>query len=250
MRTCIRCRMAASRSSHRRGRLHFRGAVGGLASGAPVHAGAARRPGCPAASSLARSVRAAPEAAFDDLVTGHADIAPLNRLDAPEAANVLFGDLAADDPARLSLGWAILGWLEKRRQETPPGMIANRRRWIREVRDAFDIIALLQVRRRRSRCAAASPPGTHGWPTWWRRRRATRAPATGRCSRRRSPWCGPRRRALNPLGLAAHWLWMCENAGGSPAGALSWHRSAGIAPAAGNRDRQRTALADRAGLVG
>ncbi len=157
----------------------------------------------------------APEAAFGDLVTGHAAIAPLNRLDAPEAANVLFGDLAADDPARLSLGWAILGWLEKRRQETPPRDDRNRHRWIREVRDAFDIIALLQV----PEAAIALRRGFASWNAWVADLVAapSRDARAGYWSMLAQTQSLTRAVAppLNPLGLVSHWLWMCENAGGA-----------------------------------
>jgi hypothetical protein len=157
----------------------------------------------------------APEAAFGDLVTGHAAIAPLNRLDPPEAANVLFGDLAADDPARRSLGWAILGWLEKRRQQTPPEDDRNRRRWIREVRDAFDIIALLQV----PEAAIALRRGFASWNA----RVADLVAAPSRDARagywsmlaQTQPLTRTAAPPLNPLGLASHWLWICENAGGT-----------------------------------
>lgn len=157
----------------------------------------------------------APEAGFRDLVTGHAAIAPLNRLDPPEAANVLFRDLPADDPARLSLGWAILGWLEKRRQETPPEDDRNRRRWIREVRDAFDIIALLQV----PEAAIALRRGFASWNAWVadlvaapsRDARAgywSMLAQTQSLTRTAMP-------LLDPFGLVSHWLSICENAGGT-----------------------------------
>ena len=163
----------------------------------------------------------APEAAFGDLVTGHADIAPLNRLAAPEAAKILFGRLAANDPARLSLGWAILGWLEKRRQETPPEEEPNRRRWIREVRDAFDIIALLQV----PEAAIALRRGFASWNAWVADLAATPSrdaragywsmlAQTQRLTQTQPPtWATTP--PLDPFGLAGHWLWICENAGGS-----------------------------------
>ncbi len=151
----------------------------------------------------------APEAAFGDLVTGHAEIAPLNRLDAAEAANVLFGPLPADDPARLSLGWAVLSWLDKRRQEPPPADDPNRQRWIREVRDAFDIVALLQV----AEPAIALRGGFASWNAWvtdlvLAPSRDARAGYWSMLARTQS--LTP---ALDPFGLASHWLWICESAG-------------------------------------
>jgi hypothetical protein len=173
------------------------------------------RPVDPARHPWLTTFERSPEGAFDSLVTHHADIAPLNRLDAPEAADVLFGRLAADDPARRSLDWAILGWLEKRRQATPPGDDPSRRRWIREVRDAFDIVALLQV----PQAASALRHGFASWNAWV----ADLVAAPSRDARA-GYWSmlaqtqsltrtvTPR---LDPYGLASHWLWICANAGGS-----------------------------------
>lgn len=155
-----------------------------------------------------------PEAAFGDLIAGHADIGALNRLDATEAANVLFARLPPDDPARLSLGWAILGWLEKRRQQTPPEDNPNRQRWIRELRDAFDIVALLQVEEpavalRRGYAVwnafvsdLVMAPSRDARAGYWSMLAQTQA-----LVRKAAPM-------LDPFGLAAHWLWVCENAGG------------------------------------
>jgi hypothetical protein len=157
----------------------------------------------------------APEVAFGDLVTGHAGIGLLNRLDIPEAANVLFGPLPAHDPARLSLGWAILGWMEKRRQETQPADDANRQRWIREIRDAFDIVALLQV----AEPAIALRRGFASWNAWVGElvaapSRDARAPYWSMLAQTQ-PLTREAAPALDPFGLASHWLWICENAGGA-----------------------------------
>jgi hypothetical protein len=172
-------------------------------------------PNAPPRNPWLTTFERAPETAFGDLFTGHAHIAPLNRLDAPEAANTLFGNLAPNDPARLSLGWAILGWLEKRRQEIPPSDDPGRRRWIREVRDAFDIVALLQV----SEAAIAMRRGFASWNAWV----ADVVAAPSRDARagywsmlaQTQPLIRAAGSAIDPFGLASHWLWICENAGGS-----------------------------------
>ncbi len=128
----------------------------------------------------------------------------------------MFGDLEANDPARLSLGWAVLAWLERRRQEPLPNDEANRRRWVREVRDAFDIVALLQV----AEPAVALRRGFAPWNAWvadlalapsrdaragyWSMLAQTQAVGGAESQRPRSIRSG----------LAPHWLRICENAGG------------------------------------
>ncbi len=87
----------------------------------------------------------APVQAFGDLLAGHARIPPYERADAPDAARMLFGPLPADDPARVALGPAILGWLQQRRREKPPAAPPRLQRWVREICEAFEIVALLDV---------------------------------------------------------------------------------------------------------
>jgi hypothetical protein len=82
---------------------------------------------------------------FADLLAGYARVAPYDRADAPDAARMLFGGLAADDDARLALGPAIVEWLEQRRREIPPQGRPRQQRWVREICEAFEIIALLDV---------------------------------------------------------------------------------------------------------
>jgi len=154
-----------------------------------------------------------PEAAFNDLISGYADVGPLGRLEAPEAANMLFGDLRADDPAWLSLGWAILGWLEKRRQQASPEDAPGRQRWIREVRDAFDIVALLEI----ETAAVELRRGFAAWNSWV----ADLIAAPSRDARaaywsmlaRTQPLMLAATPPLDPFGLSSHWLWICESAG-------------------------------------
>lgn len=88
---------------------------------------------------------AAPEEAFGDLLAGYADIHPYGRADAPDAARMLFGPLDAVHPTRKALGPAILAWLEKRRKRPLPAARPKLQRRIREICEAFEIVALLDV---------------------------------------------------------------------------------------------------------
>ncbi|NVO13488.1 MAG: tetratricopeptide repeat protein [Rhodoplanes sp.] len=87
----------------------------------------------------------APEEAFGDLLAGYADIHPYERADAPDAAHMLFGPLDPKDRTRALLGPAILSWLEKRRKAPLPAARPKLQRHIREISEAFEIVALLNV---------------------------------------------------------------------------------------------------------
>jgi len=104
----------------------------------------------------------APEAAFGALLAGHARIPPYERADAPDAARMLFGPLPANDPARVALGPAILGWLRQRRREKPPDATARLQRWVREICETFEIVALLDV----ADAAAALRRQYAAWNEW------------------------------------------------------------------------------------
>lgn len=66
-----------------------------------------------------------PATAYDRFIRGYADTSPYERAEAPDAARMLFGPLAADDPARTKLGAAIIGWLDARRREPVLLTVAN-----------------------------------------------------------------------------------------------------------------------------
>src|SRR5258708_23430451 len=87
----------------------------------------------------------APEEALGDLLAGYADIHPYERADAPDAARMLFGPLDPEDDARKALGPAILSWLEKKRKEQLPAARPKLQRLVREICEAFEIVALLNV---------------------------------------------------------------------------------------------------------
>ena len=86
-----------------------------------------------------------PVAAFGDLLAGFARIPPYERADAPDAARMLFGPLPSDDPVRMLLGEAILGWLAQRRHEAPPADRPALQHWVAEICEAFEIVAFLEV---------------------------------------------------------------------------------------------------------
>jgi len=86
-----------------------------------------------------------PVKAFGDLLAGYARIPPYERADAPDAARMLFGPLPPDDPARALLARAILGWLGQRRRMAPPPGLPRLQRWVREICEAFEIVASLDV---------------------------------------------------------------------------------------------------------
>jgi tetratricopeptide (TPR) repeat protein len=86
-----------------------------------------------------------PEAAFGELLAGYADIRPYERADAPDAAHMLFGPLDPKDSARKALGLAIIAWLEKQRKQPLPAARPKLQRRVREICEAFEIVALLDV---------------------------------------------------------------------------------------------------------
>ncbi|MBW4984320.1 hypothetical protein KZZ07_17405 [Mameliella sp. CS4] len=84
-----------------------------------------------------------PETSYDRLIRGYAEVPPYERADAPDAARMLFGPLAAEDPARARLGDAVTAWLNARRREPIPAERRKRGRLIREISESFEIIRAL-----------------------------------------------------------------------------------------------------------
>nr|WP_294528594.1 tetratricopeptide repeat protein [uncultured Rhodopila sp.] len=156
----------------------------------------------------------APEQAFGDLLAGYAKIFPYGRADAPDAARMLFGGLAVDDPARQAVGPAILGWLANRRRTAPPADRPLLQRWIREVCEAFEIVALLEVE-------PAAVPLRRQFVVWneW----AARFSLTPARDARAEYWrmlaltqpLLPRAAAAEADSLAPLWLEICRQAGGA-----------------------------------
>jgi tetratricopeptide (TPR) repeat protein len=154
-----------------------------------------------------------PAKAFGDLLSGYARVHPYERADAPDAARMLFGPLAPDDPAWQALGPAILAWLQERRRE-PLSVNPHRlRRHVREICEAFEIVALLSV-------AHAAVELRRGFVTWneW----VTRLVLSPSRDARAEYW---RMLALTqplvadtssvePHGLAPFWLKLCSESGG------------------------------------
>ncbi|MCU1348041.1 MAG: hypothetical protein JWO56_1071 [Acidobacteria bacterium] len=87
----------------------------------------------------------APEEAFGDLLAGYADIGPYERVDPPDAAVMLFSRLDERDAARQELGRTVVSWLNKRRTERLPLAEGKLQRRVREICEAFEIVALLRL---------------------------------------------------------------------------------------------------------
>ncbi|MCW1917480.1 hypothetical protein NX862_01800 [Rhodobacter sp. KR11] len=91
-------------------------------------------------------LEAAPLASVSDFLAGYADVRPFNRVDAPDAATMLVGHLPADDPAREALGAGLLEWLDTKRASALPNMPPKLQDYIRQVCEAFQIVALLDLK--------------------------------------------------------------------------------------------------------
>jgi hypothetical protein len=87
---------------------------------------------------------AEPVKAYDRFIRGYAEVSPYQRAEVPDAARMVFGPLAADDPVRTQLGIAITAWLNARRREPIPVDRRRRGRLIREVSESFEIIRALE----------------------------------------------------------------------------------------------------------
>jgi hypothetical protein len=85
-----------------------------------------------------------PATAYDRFIRGYAEVSPYERAEVPDAARMVFGPLAADDPAWVQLGAAITAWLDARRREPIPADKRRRGRLIREISESFDIIRALE----------------------------------------------------------------------------------------------------------
>jgi tetratricopeptide (TPR) repeat protein len=88
-----------------------------------------------------------PRRGYADLVAGHTAIHPYQRADAPDAARLLFGGLAEDDPARAVLDNAVLDWLDTRRRESAPPRPGPRQSWVREISETLEIVYILGLPR-------------------------------------------------------------------------------------------------------
>jgi tetratricopeptide (TPR) repeat protein len=157
----------------------------------------------------------APEQAFSDLLAGYADIAPLDRADSPDAARMLFGGLDEADSARKALGPAIISWLEHRQKASVPAAPAKLQRWVREICESFEIIALLREARAavglRRKFVTLNEwvanfvlgPARDTRAEYWRALALTQ-PLVARTAPEIDDW-----------GLAPLWQYICREAGGS-----------------------------------
>lgn len=154
-----------------------------------------------------------PAKAFGDLLSGYAHVHPYERADAPDAARMLFGPLAADDSARQALGPAVLIWLEERRRKPLPANSHKLQRHVREVCEAFEIVSLLSV-------ADAAVGLRRGFITWneWVARLVLSQSRDARAEYWRmlaltQPLVADTS-SVDPHELAPFWLKICRESGG------------------------------------
>lgn len=89
-------------------------------------------------------LRADPDVAISDLLSGYARIEPYGRAEVPDAARMLFGPVPADDELRLAFDKAVLKWLDNHRlQGVPDRQPPTLERELREIADAFRLISVL-----------------------------------------------------------------------------------------------------------
>ena len=158
---------------------------------------------------------AAPEVELAEFLAGHAPIHPYGRADAPDAARMLFKHLPANDPVLRVLDGAMLGWLDARRRMPIPIAPAKLQRFVREVAEDFEIVAILDlaqtaaVLRRRfvlwnewaSRLVLS--PARDARTAYWQMLALTQPPL----ATRHDP------AAAMPVGLGPLWLRICREAG-------------------------------------
>lgn len=154
-----------------------------------------------------------PTEAFGDLLSGYAHVHPYERADAPDAARMLFGPLAADDSARQALGPAVLTWLEERRRKPLPANSHKLQRHVREICEAFEIVALLSL-------ADAAIELRRAFIAWneWVTRLVLSQSRDGRAEYWRmlaltQPLVADTS-SVEPHGLVPFWLNICAEAGG------------------------------------
>lgn len=157
---------------------------------------------------------ASPLAMLDELLKGHADIHPYQRLDVPDAVLRLFGGLDQDDPKREALNVAVMAWLAERRSESLPTSRPLLQRYIREVAEALEIVSLLGL-------ASATVALRHGFIIWneWVSRLVLSQSRDARAVYWRTlaltqPLVAEHAKQLDPYGLAAIWQQICREAGG------------------------------------
>ena len=101
-----------------------------------------------------------PLAAVSDLLSGYAPIAPFDRAETRDAAQMLFAGLASNDPAVTSLDDGLLEWLNRTRAVE---IAANRALQIAfEASDALAIVAGLQL----PKAAHALREDVEDWLSW------------------------------------------------------------------------------------
>ena len=166
----------------------------------------------PLASATAwpRSLIDHPDEAVEQLLAGYADISPYNGLSARSYVLTLFEGLGDDEAGRKALDAGLLAWLEKRRKAGVPNVPPlHLEKFAGEVQEAFDIVGLLGL----PVCAEDFRNRYVAWNNWAGRLRVSR-----QRDAREAFW---RALALSQRAggdgtgqLEAHWLDVCESAGG------------------------------------
>jgi tetratricopeptide (TPR) repeat protein len=154
-----------------------------------------------------------PAKAFGDLLSGYARVHPYERADAPDAARMVFGPLALDDPAWKALGPAIVAWLQERRRKPLSANPHRLQRFVREVCEAFEIVALLSV----AEAAVELRRAFIAWNEW-----VTRLVLSASRDARAEYWrmlaltqpLVADTSSIEPHGLAPFWLKVCSESGG------------------------------------
>jgi tetratricopeptide (TPR) repeat protein len=163
-----------------------------------------------AATTWPRSLIDRPEDAVGRLLAGYADISPYNGLSARSYLLTLFEGLPDGDAGRKALDAGLLAWLEKRRKAGVPNVTPlHLEKFVGEVQEAFDIVGLLAL----PGCAEDFRNRFVVWNNW-----AGRLIVSRQRDAREAFW---RALALSQRAgsggrrqLEAHWLELCEGAGG------------------------------------
>lgn len=155
-----------------------------------------------------------PAAELDNLLAGHASIAPYESADAPDATRLLFGGLPDDDEALGALDRAVNEWLDSQRLGGVPEIDPlSLERWVRKVSEAFEIIGLLKL----THCSSDLRKRYVVWNSW-ADRLAVSAQRDGRHAFLRTLALTQRivaeaESTVNPFALESLWLHVCEQAG-------------------------------------
>ena len=155
-----------------------------------------------------------PAAELDNLLSGHARIAPYESADAPDAASLLFGGIPHEDEVLGALDQTVNEWLDSQRAGGVPEFDPlPLERWVRKVSEAFEIIGLLKL----PHCSLDFRQRYVVWNSW-AERLAVSAQTDGRYAFFRALALTQHTVAevettLDPFAFEPLWLHVCEQAG-------------------------------------